>query len=383
MNSHNRKIKVLHLISGSGDVPYLSAIADRYDRSRFSLTVASLAGEGELHINMRRRGIDTFSLGCTGRMDYPAALLNLFRRLVKERFDIVQTHLFEASIIGLTAACLARTRLAVLTAHHCHEHIFVGRYLPLMIDKICTRVLAHQVIAPSHEMEADFMKHHNLPQAKIAVIPYGFEFSRWRESPEEYARIRSELGLVSKTVIGAVGRLYWIKNFPVIIDAFSRIATANPNVVLLILGDGPDDVSLRRLAAEKIPSGQVVFGGHRPDIIATMSAIDLLVHASQTESFCQVIIEALVLGKPVISTKVGIAEEVIISGVNGYLIPINDADALARAMGKILAERDRWPAMAQAAKDSVLPYAAEQIVPLCEEKYLQWLGCTDMGAATV
>src|ERR1700730_5581867 len=117
----NRRLKVLHLITNACRHPYFCLIADYADRSRFDLTVASLAPSGALHEDLNQRGIRTFALNCTAGIHYPRALSQLTLWLRREKVDVVQTHLFEASLIGLAAAGLARTPLSILTGHHSQE----------------------------------------------------------------------------------------------------------------------------------------------------------------------------------------------------------------------------------------------------------------------
>ena len=80
---------------------------------------------------MRSLGVSTFALGAQSRAAYPAASAKLARRLRRKGTEVVQTHLVDGSLVGLTAARLARTPVAVMTAHHSHELPFHGRRLAL------------------------------------------------------------------------------------------------------------------------------------------------------------------------------------------------------------------------------------------------------------
>src|SRR4029077_7146574 len=119
--------------------PYWSLIADLTDRSRFELAFGSLGPRGSLHDELEARGLLTFALGCRGRRAYPSAAFRLARWLRRWRADVVQTHLLDACLVGLTAARLAGTPLGVLTGHHSHEIPVAPSWRTFWADSLCTR----------------------------------------------------------------------------------------------------------------------------------------------------------------------------------------------------------------------------------------------------
>jgi glycosyltransferase involved in cell wall biosynthesis/GT2 family glycosyltransferase/SAM-dependent methyltransferase len=367
------RVKLLHFIQNSARSAYLDSIASHVDRSRFEVSIGSLGPPGLLQEDAAERGLETFALDCTRRTQYPRAILDLVTRLRRDRIDILQTHLFEASLVGLTAARLAGTPLAILNDHHSAEVLLHRKRLVMWADGLATRTLAHRVLAPSTYMKEILIRDERVPAEAIAVIPYGLDLERLRSSPGSRDRLRKELGVEDRIVLGAFGRLHWVKNVPGLLEAFAAVARERSDVVLVVAGDGPERGRLSEIASSLSIAERVRFLGFRPDVADLLSAVDVLVHASLVECSVQVVAEAFALRKPVVSTAVGGAMELVDNGVNGYLVPPGDVTALRSALVTMLGRRDDWTAMGEAGRARVERRAAERVVPLYEAQYLEWL----------
>lgn len=366
-------LRVVHLIDNAARSPYLCTFADHGDRRRFDTTIGTLTPPGQLQEDLDRRGVKTFSLRCEDRLSYVRATLQFATWLRSWKIRVVQVHLFDSSVVGLLAARLARIPLCIFTGHHSLEVVESRRKVPLMIDRFCAGLLAHKIIAPSEQMRRVLIDDVRVSAKKIAVIPYGFETSRLALSETARRKVRCELGLGDAPVFGAVGRLSWVKNYPVLLRAFARFNQEVPQARLLVVGGGPDEEPLRRLAGELRLLERVVFTGFRSDIVEVMGAIDVLVHSSLAESFGQVIVEALALGRPVVSTPVGISREVVVEGETGVLAGGYDEEALVRALHTIFSARARWPAWGANAMRVAGRFAADRVVGEQEAQVIRWL----------
>jgi glycosyltransferase involved in cell wall biosynthesis len=111
----------------------------------------------------------------------------------------------------------------------------------------------------------------------------------------------------------------------------------------------------------------------RNDVPELLAAFDVFVHPAIAESFGMVIVEAMAMERPVVSTRVGIAPDVIESGVNGLLSAGSDRAMLERAMLEMLEIRPRWVDMGTAARGSVVGWTAERMAARYEELYEAWL----------
>lgn len=366
-------VKILHFITNSCHHPYLYSVTDNTDESKFKISIGTLEPAGDLQKRYGRQGIENFALDSVKRAQYPGAILKLARWLRRNRIDIVQTHLFDASVVGLAAAKIAGTPLSILTGHHSHEMPFYKGKPSFYGDLLNSRALADRIIAPSEQMKEIFVETEGVAPEKIAVVHHGFDFTNWQPSDAGRERVRKEFDLDGKIVFGAVGKLFWIKDYPTLLEAFAPISTKFPEAVLMIVGSG-DQTGLRRSAKElSIAEKQLIFTGWRADTPDLFSAIDVFAHPSLAESFGMVIVEAMAMGKPVICTDVGIAREIITDAVNGFVVPAGDAEKFGAAMEKMIRQRRQWSEMGAVNRERVLEFTAAKMAAGYEECYIKWL----------
>jgi glycosyltransferase involved in cell wall biosynthesis len=362
------RISVLHLITDAGPHPYFRTIVEHADHDRFELAVGCVGAAGQLQGEMRDKGIDTFALGADSRLGYPRATLSLARGLRRERVDVVQTHLIDACLVGLAAARLARTPVAIHTAHHSHELPFHGRRL-VYAERLCTGLVSDRIIAPSESVATTLVEHARVPRRKIEVIPHGFDLERLDFASADREGVRQELGLDGATVLGAVGRSYWLKNHSALVRAFAALASDFPDARLVIVGHG-DWRELASLARELSVGDRVVFTGPREDVPDLLAAFDIFVHPALAESFGMVIVEAMAMARPVVSTRVGIAPDAIEPGISGVLADGFDADALEQALRGMLSQRRRWLELGVEARRRAEAFPAAAMVKAYEALYL-------------
>jgi glycosyltransferase involved in cell wall biosynthesis len=385
MPTTTRRLRVLHLITSAFEAPWtwkagdpvsrlmwpLGAIFRHTDRDRFDLFIGSMVPPtAEVG---RIPGLQLRCVPSARRSTHVLAAIKLAHWLKANRIDVVQTHLFDAGIVGLLAARLAGTPVAVATGHHSHEFAVTPPSFSSVVDGICTAGLATHVIVPSRFMRQTLLDLYRMPEARVVSIPHGLDPERLTAAPGAGARIRQELGLQGKIVLGAAGRLYWIKRYDILLRAFADAARHMPEAVLLIAGTGGDRESLEGLARELGVADRVRFLGLRADIIDILAAIDLFVHPALTESFGLVLIEAMAAGKPALTTSVGIAPEVLADGEAGTMVAPGDQAAFSAALGRLLANRARWPAMGKRAREIAQTFTAPTMVAAYEAHYAQWV----------
>ncbi len=368
----DRPARVTHVITDPGPNAYFEMLGRHTDRSRFELSFAHLGGEGPMPEQVGALGLRASSLGADRRRDYPRAVLALAKRLRQERVDVVHTHLLDGSAVGLSAARLARTPVAIFTGHHSHE-IPMHDWRPLtMLDQVCARWLSDATIAPSEQMRETLLAVHGVRPSKVVTIHHGFELDRFDPERVDRDSVRAELGLEDRLVIGSIGRFYWIKNQEALVRAFAAVAPDVPDATLVMTGAG-DATAVRDLARDLGVDGQLLIAPFRSDVPELLAAFDLFVHPSLAESFGQVIVEAMAMARPVVSTPVGIAPEVIDNGRSGFLASGPNVEALADALRAAFRTRDRWPEIGRSASARASEFPAASMVRRYEELYTSLL----------
>jgi sugar transferase (PEP-CTERM/EpsH1 system associated) len=188
--------------------------------------------------------------------------------------------------------------------------------------------LTDQVVAVSEHLREWLVARVGLRAAKVAVIHDGVDTVRFQ--PYSGHERRTTGG--GEFVIAMVARLDPIKGHVVLFEALGLLAVRQPNIRVVIVGDGSEREALRRDVAARQLDGRVRFLGERHDIPSVLGAADMFVLPSRFEGISNAILEAMAMGLPVVATRVGGNPEVVTDGVTGQLVEPNDAKALARAI---------------------------------------------------
>lgn len=148
------------------------------------------------------------------------------------------------------------------------------------------------------------------------------------------AAVRAELQVDEGTfVVLALAKLLHRKGLDLLVEAFARLR--DERAVLVLAGSGPEEGSLRALAAARGIAGRVRFLGHREDTGDLLAAGDLFVLPSRAEGLGVAALEALAASRPVLATAVGGLAEVIVDGRCGLLVPPEDVPALAAGLQRL------------------------------------------------
>lgn len=184
---------------------------------------------------------------------------------------------------------------------------------------------------------------YGVPAAKVAVVPNGVDWAAFQNGRRE--AVRESLGLsAEEQVVGAVGGLRPVKGYDVLVRAaagFLRQGSGSRRLV--IVGEGEMREPLRRLAEELGIGGRVMLLGARRDVPELLSAFDVFALSSRSEAFPLSVLEAMATGLPVVATEVGCLSEVVRPGETGMLAAPGRPEALAEAIGGLLAD----PALAR------------------------------------
>jgi len=368
------KARVLHLINTGLFSPYFLDIARHCDRSAFSMFFCTLEPRAVMHDILEREGIRTFALNAYNKYHYLGAALRLSEILKKEKINILQTHLFRSTVIGALARVLRRNRVKILlTRHYSDEHhVFLGdspwrKRSVLALESLTTK-LADIVIANSIYSKEVMVSMESASPDKIEVIPYGMDFSRYRVSSQETEALRNTLGLEGKTVLGIAARLTAVKGHEVLFKALSRLT--EPNLVLLVIGEGPLNRQLQDLVKTLGIAHQTHFLGFRENLPTVFSVLDILVHPSFSEGFPQVIMEGMLMGLPIVASRIRPIDELVTDDVNGLVFNPGDVDTLARRIRELLESPERRKAMGAAGKQYAIEhFGIERMIRAYEAIY--------------
>ena len=340
-------IRVLHFTRFINHCDFIDTIIRFADPGRFQMMACTLTDQSNVESpRYEDRDIPSWVLACNSRHRYPLAILRLARLLWRHRVDILHTHHYEETLIGVLAATIARTPRVIIGRHY-HDELYLmaaGMKLRklLALEAFCNRV-ANIIVVPSTLIRQLLVERQGVPEKKVQVVPYGFDFAanHYRGAGDGVVQsLRRQLDLNDSFVVGNFGRHTVLKGQDYLLQGFSRLLTDIPNARLLMIGDGPHHSVLRTMAKNLRISDSVIFTGWRRDVVNLMAVVDVVVHPTLLDSFPQVMIEALVFGKPLIVTDAAGPHDQIQHGQTGLLIPMRDSDAIYRELHWVFSHTD-------------------------------------------
>lgn len=168
------------------------------------------------------------------------------------------------------------------------------------------------------------------------------EFSPGAVPPDRRLALRRELGLGPEApVVLMVGRMLRHKGVLEFVEAARQVRRNHPEVDFLLVGPS-DEGNPARITVEELraweAAGIVRYLGVRTDVRELMAVADIVVLPTYREGLPRVLVEGAAMGKPLVATDVPGCREVVVDGVNGFLVPPRDGAALAGAIEALLRE---------------------------------------------
>lgn len=293
---------------------------------------------------------------------------------VAGEFGLVHAHGLKA---GWLAASLPRRPPVVVTVHNLvlAEAAGPAGWLLRRLEVVLPRRV-EATVATSADVARRFA---GAPGAdRLRVVPPAWPAPHARRPAEE---VRAELGLAPEHVLlVTAARLHPQKGLDVLLEAVAALRRTLPTVRAAVVGEGPLEAALRRRVDELDLGREVVLTGARADVADLVAAADVVVIPSRWESGPLVLFEALALGRPVVSTPVGAAPELLgpgagNEGAGGRLVAAEDPAALATAVEAVVGDPVGAAAMAATGKRRVAAaYGDEALIPPIEALYRELLG---------
>ncbi len=211
---------------------------------------------------------------------------------------------------------------------------------------------------------------------RLVLWPRGVDGHLFRPDRTRRGTLRRELGFgPDDIVVGHVSRLAAEKNAAYLADALRLVAEACPRVKFLVVGDGPERASFE---AKMGPSARFVGYRSRDDLADHYASMDLFAFASVTETFGNVVLEALASGLPVVALKAGGVGEIVEDDVTGRLVtPDQPPGVLAEALIALVNQTNRRRSMAGAAREYATEQTWESIMSRLRGHYLDVLDPVD------
>lgn len=349
-------------------------------RDQYGFEVAAIvsAGQGKLIDRLQREHIPyhttTFrgsSGSPRGLLALPFSILKLARILRREKFDIVQTHIFATMLIGRPAAWLAGVpiRLAMMAGPF-HLEAHTSRWIDQATWWMETAII------PACEMSWRLCREIGVPEDRLSLIYYSVDERNFDPQKLQPADIRDQFGWPPETpIVSKVAYFYprlpkcrWIpemvgghghKGHEDLVMSAPFVLAEFPNAKFLLVGSGWGDggeqylEEMKQLAAQNGLEQSVVFTGFRADANRILRESNVGVQASLSENLGGTI-EGLLMECPMVATRVGGMPDAVRDGETGVLVNPKDPKDLARGIIEQLRQPERAKAMAVAGRRLML-----------------------------
>ena len=212
------------------------------------------------------------------------------------------------------------------------------------------------LIAKSEYLHRRVIEAYPIDPQKVVTLNNGVELSEFDPKLHSGRVVRKNLGIRERDLlVGIVGRITPAKGHKEFLKAAGNVSRRLPNSAFLIVGGCSPDESwyeneIRRLAGEIGLGDKVIFTGHREDIPALLSTLDVFVLSSYMEAFPNVLIEAMAMGKACVATRAGGVLDVVEDGTCGLLVPPRDVGALTETLLLLLENEEARVALGKAAR---------------------------------
>jgi len=274
------------------------------------------------------------------------ALVSLYTHFKKNRYEIVQTHLSKAGIIGRLAAHLAGVPIIIhdvagfgFPTNNSHKYLFY-----LTLERLVGRLTTHYIFYADHLKETYISNKIGNQAIKKVFLP-GMNLSRFYEAPtlepETRAQYRAKWGLCpDDLVFGYVSRMVRSKGVHYLIEAFNLLKRKHSHCKLLLVGGPlwPEEITyldnLKQLISRYGLDEDVIFTGHQSNILDFYQMMDIFVMPSLYEGTANVMLEAICTGLPILAFEIPAVLEFAPKGT--ITCPVGDIQGLSRIMMKAL-----------------------------------------------
>lgn len=296
----------------------------------------------------------------------------LERRWLDDRPDLV--HVATEGPLGASAVTVARALgIPVTSSFHTNFHAYTQHYGFGLLERVVLGWLRHvhnrtrRTFAPTLELCTELAA---LGFRDLAVLSRGVD--TWLFHPARRSdglRLKWGAGVHDPAVVHA-GRMAAEKNYELLFQAFAAMRVANPRCRFVVVGDGPLRTGLQRAHPNVVFTGFVA----RAELARHYASADIYIHASRTETFGNVLTEAMASGLAVAGFDYAAARQFVRHGENGLVVPFDQPEALINAAVLLATDELLRMQLRSAARAAVEAQSWDQVIAQFERDLAQAAG---------
>jgi glycosyltransferase involved in cell wall biosynthesis len=251
---------------------------------------------------------------------------------------------------------------------------FLKKWVYQLLNSLAEKKFA-RFITVSRKLETALAAGHGIAPAKIALIPNPVDLAEFDPENFDAGPVIERFSLRGRLVLGALGRLEWQKGYPSLIEALALMIKGQPDLkeklVCLVAGTGRLAKDLEKQAAAAGLSENIVFCGETGAVKEFLGALDIFVMPSLLEGQPLALLEAMAMGKPIVTTTIPGITETVADGQEALLVPPGNAERLAEAVLRLTHDGQLAAALGRAARKKATHFSLPDYINRHEALYLE------------
>lgn len=357
-------IRVLHIQEtiGYGGVERTRlSLAKLLDKSKFQIKIICTKTKGSIADEIKENGVEVIAIGL---LDSPFNFSQ--HQKVLKIIDYYKPHIIHGAVFeGVTMAAvngfLKRVPIIIIEeTSDPKNRSWKGHFLMKMFANVSDKVIG---VSPATVL---YLKNElKIKIDKIALINNGVVLPE-KVSQEEIKSLKKELSInENDIVIGTVGRMLSDENkrFSDLIKSFDKLVKKGLKVKLIIVGEGPEKLNYQKLVDELNIKDKVIFTGYQSKVTKFYEIFDIFSLVSAHEAFGLVLAEAMLNKLPVVATRVGGMQYVVVDNETGFLVEKLDINSIAEKLEMLCIDKElRVKFGSNGYKRAISNYTEEQYV---------------------
>jgi glycosyltransferase involved in cell wall biosynthesis len=372
-----RVMRIIARMNVGGPAVQVSGLMRGFDSQIFDqkLVTGYCAADEADYLEKVATDVEAVRIDGLGRSIRPradiTALFAIIREIRKFKPDVIHTHTAKAGVIGRLASILSGQKS--VRVHTFHGHLLNGYFGPektrlvILVEKLLG-LFTDQLLAVGAKVKDDLLAAGIGNTNKFGVMPPGLQLA---EVPSR-STARADLGLKDNLVYCAfIGRITQIKRPDRFLDVIAAVKDRGIDLHFIVAGAGDLlKYCQERAKSENLP---ITFLGWREDIEVVLAAADFVLLTSDNEGTPLSLIQAGMVGIPVVATNVGSTNEIVVNGKTGLLTDLSVKE-LSEAVTKVATDSDLRATMGAAGKEYTMErYGVFRLVKDHQDLYLRLL----------
>ncbi|MBD1390537.1 glycosyltransferase family 4 protein [Neiella sp. HB171785] len=304
-------------------------LPEHHIRSDLAVTLETDSKDLELVKQFKACCGEAFELPMKNRFDL--SVVTQLVELIRERqIDIIHTHGYKSDIIGVLAA--RKAGIPCVVTPHGFENARDLK-LRLFIWLGCKAMTYAEAVAPLSQALCEDSRRVGVKEQRLHYIQNGVDLSEI-EAIRQSDRVAAKAPASKR--IGFIGQMISRKNIRDILDIFNTMAGDDPNLELVLLGDGDERQALEQYSQQLPHHQRIKFLGFRDDRLELLKSFDLFVMSSTLEGIPRCLMEACAMETPIAAYDIPGIDQLIEHQQTGLLAPLGDKAALQQCWQQLL-----------------------------------------------